>query len=90
MTLAELEVIRNLLDMASDRGVTLTKVKLGEDCVEFAPPPAPEPLPAPAPVQMPAPQAWQPPVAQPRPQGITHPSLWHNGQMPSFPTPTKD
>lgn len=90
MTLAELEVIRNLLDMAADRGVTLTKVKLGEDCVEFAAPVAQQPEPALPPVVLPQVQPWQPPQPAVRPQGITHPSLWRDGQLPSFPTPIKD
>lgn len=90
MTLAELEVIRNLMDMAADKGIVLVKVKLGDDCVEFAPSPPSEPAEPLRQVELPQPHAWQTPAATPRPQGITHPSLWTGGQLPSFPLPPKD
>jgi hypothetical protein len=97
VNLSDLEVVKQLLDMAADRNVVLTRVSSapGPDSagwtVEFAAPPAPDPVSLPQPVELPA-QPWQPTPIQPRVQhhSITHPSLWTNGQPPSFLKPIKD
>lgn len=97
MNLADLEVVKQLLDMAADKNFVLTRVQSSPDAgwtVEFAAPPNPEPtaLPAPAELTSLSAQPWQPLPAQPRQQhqSITHPSLWTNGRPPTFLAPIKE
>jgi hypothetical protein len=88
VTLAEIEVITQLMDVAAARGLDLKSVTIGGSTVEFARPPLAEPIQPSAEYRpfgdQPTPGTITAPSSKPVP-GITHPSLWTNGKPPSFP-----
>lgn len=100
MTLADLEIIQQLLDMAAQRGMDLTHVAFGTIALSFARP-APEPVTQwAAPVRpdvtatdavMTGGASYGTTTIQSRPRmDHTHSSLWTNGVPPAFPVrPTR-
>lgn len=89
MTLAEIEVITQLMDIAAARGLDLKVVCIGDTTVEFARPSEAAPPPSVQAEYRPfgdQPEPGTITAASTKPQmGITHPSLWTHGKPPAFP-----